>query len=104
MTFALTRMLPELPREQSVVVELGRDSTVTRVEVELTREGETEPRRGFSLAVEPGQARVRHSVDLPHGRYTLRARGSGKNLAATEVTRRVTLDGNEIRVTIPMPP
>lgn len=100
LAFGLTRMLPEVPREQPLLLELSGDVELDRVEVELIRDGETEPRRGFTLPVAGSRRKLRHLVELPHGDYTLEARVTDKKGQQTQISRRIVLDGNEIRVKI----
>ena len=100
LAFGLTRVLPELPREQLLEVDLSGPGELDRVDVQLTREGETEPRRGFSLPLAGTRRKLRHRVELPHGQYTLDAQLLDKKGKETHVSRRITLDGSEVRVKI----
>ncbi len=104
LAFALTRMLPEVPRTQPLVFDLSGPDRLDSVAVQLTRQGQEEPSRGFSLPVKGSRRKMRHSVDLPHGQYTLQARLTDKKGRETQVSRRVTLDGNEVRVKIALSP
>ncbi len=100
LAFGFTRMLPEMPREQPLLFELSAAVELDRLDVELIRVGETEPRRGFSLPVAGSRRKVRHQVELPYGDYRLEARLTDKKGHETQISRRIVLDGNEIRVKI----
>ena len=98
--------LATLPHDQPLVLRLEGEGSVRRIEGSLTREGEREPARGFTLSFERGApSRVRHTVSLPNGRYLLDlAVVHDGSPTETRVERRVSLAGEEVVIPVTLSP
>jgi hypothetical protein len=99
---AVSVVAPTLPHDQPLVLRLSGGAKVDRIEGSLTREGEREPARGFSLRFEDSApSRVLHTVSLPNGRYRLELSVSQRGQPTeTRVERRVTLAGEELVIPV----
>ena len=102
---ALVSLLPQLPREQTLVFRV-QENHVQRLAVSFTPQGEREARGGFTLSF-PGSApsRIRHQLELPNGDYELSIELTRDLLGArrdqeTSFVRRVTLDGGETIISL----
>ena len=103
---AVAVVAPTLHHDQPLVLRLEGEGSVRRIEGSLTREGEREPARGFTLSFERGApSRVRHTVSLPNGRY-LRDLAVVHDGSPTEtrVERRVSLAGEEVVIPVTLSP
>lgn len=88
--------LPELPREQPLIFDLRGDHALVWLRVELSREGHPQPTRGFELPLRGTRQRLRHVVELPHGRYHVTAHVRDARGRETSVSRLVSLQGDEV--------
>lgn len=102
----LSRHAPKAQFLVLVVPDEFRDSNA-RVEVSWTRDGDTEPLGGFTLAFPEGlPASLRREISAPNGTYRLDValeprEGPGKAVHARgriEIARQVSLDGSPVRV------
>lgn len=89
---------PRVPRDQSVVFRVGND--VQKLEASFTKRGESEPRRGLTLAFTQGAPRsITQSVSLPNGAYDvaveIERRLPDGSPTETTYVRQVTLEGGE---------
>src|SRR5690606_7978094 len=66
-----TQVLPELPREQRVVLQAPRGARIAEAGLTYFREGELEAISGVQLHFSQPLAQVPHSLDLPNGPYRL---------------------------------
>jgi hypothetical protein len=102
---ALVSLLPQLPREQTLVFRM-QENHVQRLAVTLTPRGEREASGGFTLSF-PGTAPspIRHQLEIPNGEYELSieltrdVRGVSRE-PETSFVRRVTLDGGETIISL----
>ncbi len=103
---AVSVVAPTLPHDQPLVLRLPSAADVDRIEGSLTRVGEREAARGFSLRfVDGAPSRVVHTVSLPNGRYRLElAVGRRGEPTETRVERQVTLAGEEIVIPVSLEP
>jgi hypothetical protein len=105
----LSRRAPKTQVILLVVPERFRDSR-GQVDVSWTRDGDTEPLGGFTLAFPDGlPASLRREISVPDGKYRLDvalakaggAGGIGKTVhdeSRIEIARQLSLDGTEVRV------
>jgi hypothetical protein len=105
LALALVSLLPQLPREQTLVFRVP-ESHVQRLDVSFTPHGEEQASGGFTLSFS-GSAphHVRHQVDLPNGDYELsieltRDGNEGRRDQETSFVRRVTLAGGETIISL----
>ena len=97
-------VFPTVPREQTFVFRVSDASTVRRLDVSFTREGEQRPESGVTLRYPvAAPATVRHTASLENGRWLLtigveRELSSGRK--ETSFERRVTLEGGETVVVL----
>ena len=102
---ALVSLLPQLPREQTLVFRV-QENHVQRLAVTFTPQGEREARGGFTLSF-PSRAPspIRHQLEIPNGEYELSieltrdVRGVSRE-PETSFVRRVTLDGGETIISL----
>ena len=99
----------DYPREQPIVFRLA-DARAATLTASFTKVGEAEARTGFTLAVPDRSFRdVTHTVRLPNGDYIVTvevrhptpAPAPGKSPEETSVSRRVSLVGSEVVVSVP---
>jgi hypothetical protein len=102
---ALVSLLPQLPREQTLVFRV-QENHVQRLAVTFTAQGEREARGGFTLSF-PGFApsHIRHQLEIPNGEYELsieltRDVHGLRRDRETSFVRRVTLDGGETIISL----
>jgi hypothetical protein len=90
----------DYPREQPIVFRLA-DTRAASLTASFTKVGEGEARTGFTLAVPDRAFRdVTHKVRAPNGDYivTVEVR---RPMEETSVSRRVSLSGSEVVVSVP---
>jgi len=102
---ALVSLLPQLPREQTLVFRV-QENQVQRLAVSFTPRGERAASGGFTLSF-PGSApsHIRHQLELPNGEYELsieltREMNARRRDQETSFVRRVTLDGGETIISL----
>jgi hypothetical protein len=100
-------LLPQLPRDQTVIFALGPDSErLARLDVQWETVGSESSEHEGSVTLnfpaptpdEPTPERVVRQFRLVDGEYVFRVSGvrRGEVAQRTEVTRQVTLDGNAV--------
>jgi hypothetical protein len=93
------RLVPHVPHEQTVVFALGHGAArVSRLEVLWEAEGQAGEGRLVLNFPAPPPERVVRQFRLANGDYEFRvaARLGAETVERTEVTRRVTLEGNTV--------
>ncbi len=102
---ALTQLLPALPSDQQLVIDLptGR-GVVSGVDLTWSRVEDAEHAGGVRLAVPASSTTVHHSLRAPDGPYDVevvvrRTRGGG-TLSETSHHRRVNLGGGRTRIVL----
>ncbi len=96
--------MPEVPRSQTLVLDLRSHHELESVAVALTRLGQTEAARGFRLPLRTTRQRITHVVELPHGRYDARVSLRDRKGGETHLSRRVTLDGDAVTLRLSIDP
>ena len=93
------QLLPHVPHEQTVILALGANAAqISRLEVVWEAEGQAgEDRLVLNFPTPPPERLVRQ-FRLANGEYEFRvaARLRSETVERTEVTRRVTLEGNAV--------
>jgi hypothetical protein len=93
------QLVPHVPHEQTVIFALGQGAArVSRLEVVWEAEGQAGEGRLVLNFPEPPPERLVRQFRLASGDYEFRvaARLRGEAVERTEVTRRVTLEGNTV--------
>jgi len=112
---SLVPLFKRTPRTQAVVFVLpewfrGGDSRIT---VAWTLEGDPEALGGFTMTFPDGApASLRREISAPDGRYRLdvslehaeNPKTTGRRSTRVEITRRLSLNGGEVRVVLENPP
>lgn len=93
-----------LPRDQELVFRIPDPSSIRRLDLSLTRDGEKAPENGVTLNFPSAPpSSIRHRTSLPNGRYQIAIsvrRQLPDGPEETSWVRRVSLDGGETLVVL----
>lgn len=100
--FGRSLILPHIPTDHAVDVELGVPSEVVRLDIRWSSTGSDEDITATSLHFSPGSApsAVRTNVRLPNGEYDVAI--TVERASRVDSTRRRITLGDATRVTIPL--
>ncbi len=102
-----TQVLPQLPRDQAILVLAPEGARFTELNLTYFIPGEPEALGGTSVSFPTSLQRFPHSIRLANGKYSVLVEAKGVSSTGSPLTwtvkRPLTLQGGRTRLQLPLP-